>query len=64
MFDVNRTYKKLRDRMNSERIDDYIEFLPGDVVSAAPVSYTHLDVYKRQIQGHYLIFLISCFRVW
>ena len=35
VFEVSRSYKELRDRMNNERVDDYIEFLPGDVVSAA-----------------------------
>ena len=35
MFEVSRSYKELRERVNSERVDDYIEFLPCDVVGAA-----------------------------
>ena len=31
-----------------------LEVFPGHRSLGIPVSYTHLDVYKRQIQGHHL----------
>ena len=34
LFEVSKSYKELRERMNSERVDD-IELLPCDVVGAA-----------------------------
>ena len=47
LFEANRSYKELRERMNSERVDD-IEFLPYDVVSTARGDNNVEDVYKRQ----------------
>ena len=31
--------------------DSYIDYAMSVIASRAPVSYTHLDVYKRQEQG-------------
>ena len=43
------------DEMNFEKAIEYRELL-GSVRAVAPVSYTHLDVYKRQEIPAYLIF--------
>ena len=65
MFEISRNYKELVERLDIERADDYIEFLPYDVIGAAVNDnnvvndevITYLDVYKRQelavtSQGH------------
>ena len=31
-------------------LKEQVAYEPGRVVSLTPVSYTHLDVYKRQVQ--------------
>ena len=43
-YDRNRTSKK-------ERLIDRLEILAWVVICVATVSYTHLDVYKRQMQN-------------
>ena len=50
LFEVSRSYKELRVRVKIERVDDYIEFLPGDVVSAArgDNNVDDLPVYKMR----------------
>ena len=41
--------------MNKEKIDDmdyYEKYLLNATKEERAVSYTHLDVYKRQVSGH------------
>ena len=39
--------------MDGARIGKNCKIFPGTVISAIPVSYTHLDVYKRQVINNY-----------
>ena len=51
--------QRLNKQLNGEGDVDNIDILGNTTESAiqatkqAPVSYTHLDVYKRQIQSHF-----------
>ena len=48
LFEVSMSYKELMERVKSERVNDYIEFLPYDVVSAArgDNNVDNISVYK------------------
>ena len=45
---MNRFIKNI-EHEKTVKLTDLISISPGQVVSRTPVSYTHLDVYKRQI---------------
>ena len=48
IFKKNRRYREFVERLGVRMVDDYREYLPYTVRYFVPVSYTHLDVYKRQ----------------
>ena len=49
----------MKDNIVQELAQYCAEILPQRQSDVAPVSYTHLDVYKRQTQG-----LLECYRNW
>ena len=64
---------KIVEELGGEKIDivEYSEepekfiaasLSPADVISVEAVSYTHLDVYKRQVQSHNFVKLASLCR--
>ena len=56
LLDIDRIiYEELRDFVNNQTMissDGCFKFECVELVRDNPVSYTHLDVYKRQVHAH------------